>query len=51
MLMDTVKKKLGYEVKEKGVVCHNQDLQNKPVCPPGPFLILKPVMAIRNLQL
>ena len=53
MLMDTVKKKLGYMVRseKKGVVCHNQDLQNKPVCPPGPFLILKPVMAIRNLQL
>ena len=36
---------------EERLVCHKQNLQNKPVCPPGPFRILKPVMAIRNLQL
>lgn len=50
MLMDTVKKKLGYIVRSERER-RGLSLQNKPVCPPEPFRILKPVMAIRNLQL
>ena len=52
MLMDT-SEKLGYMVRserERRGLSQSR-LADKPVCPPGPFLILKPVMAIRNLQL
>ena len=47
MLMDTVKKKLGYMVRSER---ERRGLSQSRLAP-GPFLILKPVMAIRNLQL
>ena len=49
MLMDTVKKKLGYMVRSERE--RRGLLQSRLAEQAGPFLILKPVTAIRNLQL